>query len=330
MNTPLPPDHDDDLPGEAELAALYRKLPKSEPGPALDAAVLRAAAEALASGNEQSPTAATQPQRRSSRTRWLIPLSSAATLVLAAGLAWHMRSMPVAESAMTKAEAPQIAAPVSAPSVAAVPVASPPAAAPPSPPPPAQVGPAGVLSEVTHTAPPPAPQARVPERLVARSSVMKPKKAADKVAATDAVEDATVGRYASAHRAPPSPEPSQNYASANAFKVAAPPPAPEMSLPPPDQAAADSEAETSKVAAAPMAAPVPMAAVTPIAEMAPAAPDVTAKDARDTPVQELEKIRRLFAVHRDDEARTRLEAFQREHADQALPADLRARLSSKP
>ena len=48
MTTPLPPNDppsaDEPLPGEAELAALYRELPRSEPSSALDAAVLRAAA----------------------------------------------------------------------------------------------------------------------------------------------------------------------------------------------------------------------------------------------------------------------------------------------
>ena len=49
-----PPEPDEKLPDEAELAALYRQLPQSEPSPALDAAVLRAAAQALAPG-ESSP-----------------------------------------------------------------------------------------------------------------------------------------------------------------------------------------------------------------------------------------------------------------------------------
>jgi len=48
MTTPLPPQEPEKLPGETELAALYRKLPQAEPGPALDQAVLRAAAQALA------------------------------------------------------------------------------------------------------------------------------------------------------------------------------------------------------------------------------------------------------------------------------------------
>jgi Meckel syndrome type 1 protein len=119
MNTPLPPQEPEKLPGEAELAALYRKLPQAEPGPALDQAVLRAAAQAL--DEERAPIAT--PARR--RPRWPIAWGSAATLVLAAGLAWHMREMPeaaapavpdthtaAADRASTEnAEAPPMAAP---------------------------------------------------------------------------------------------------------------------------------------------------------------------------------------------------------------------------
>jgi len=90
MTTPLPPQEPEKLPGEAELAALYRKLPQAEPGPTLDRAVLRAASEALAN----DAASATHPVRR--RTRWPVALGSAAALVLVAGLAWRMRDMPSA------------------------------------------------------------------------------------------------------------------------------------------------------------------------------------------------------------------------------------------
>jgi hypothetical protein len=98
MTTPLPPQEPEKLPGEAELAALYRKLPQAEPGPALDQAVLRAAAQALADEGRQAP--AESPARR--RPRWPIAWGSAAALVLAAGLAWHMREMPEAAAPATQ------------------------------------------------------------------------------------------------------------------------------------------------------------------------------------------------------------------------------------
>jgi hypothetical protein len=77
MNPNTPPPHDDDLPGERELAALYARLPKAEPDAALDAAVLAQADRAV-------------PARRH-RARWPVALGSAAVLVLAAGLAWQLR-----------------------------------------------------------------------------------------------------------------------------------------------------------------------------------------------------------------------------------------------
>jgi Meckel syndrome type 1 protein len=98
MTTPLPPQEPEKLPGEAELAALYHKLPQAEPGPALDQAVLRAAAQALADEGRQAPAAA--PVHR--RPRWPIAWGSAAALVLAAGLAWHMREMPEAAAPATQ------------------------------------------------------------------------------------------------------------------------------------------------------------------------------------------------------------------------------------
>ncbi|EIL99819.1 hypothetical protein UUA_07864, partial [Rhodanobacter thiooxydans LCS2] len=134
MTTPLPPTDptapDDKLPGEAELAALYRQLPRSEPGPALDAAVLQAAAQALA--DDEHPL--TVERRRGPRERgdwvrpkyrplrdldaigveprrrlppWLLTLGSAASLVLVAGLAWHLHQRP----AVSVPAAPTSAAP---------------------------------------------------------------------------------------------------------------------------------------------------------------------------------------------------------------------------
>lgn len=109
MNTHRP--DDEPLPGEDELAALYRKLPRKEPGPALDAAVLRAAARAV-----ESDAPATKR-----RARWPVALGSAAVLVLAAGLGWRMRDMPAsappaAPAAVTVQESAQ--APAAAPAMA--------------------------------------------------------------------------------------------------------------------------------------------------------------------------------------------------------------------
>lgn len=150
MTTPLPPqgspEPDEKLPGEAELAALYRQLPQSEPGPALDAAVLRAAAQALATGEQPAllnerrksvrnpgdwvrPTAdsaarqTTTGASKRAGPRRLLALGSAASLLLAAGIAWHLHEQPASTYAPISPEsaAPAQAAPIAAPPVPAVP-----------------------------------------------------------------------------------------------------------------------------------------------------------------------------------------------------------------
>jgi Meckel syndrome type 1 protein len=104
MTTPHAPD-DERLPGEDELSSLYGRLPPIEPPTALDAAVRRAAAAAV------QPAAT--PRRRA---RWPVALSSAAALVVAAGLAWRMGQMPGKQDALHEAavrhEARTIAVPV--------------------------------------------------------------------------------------------------------------------------------------------------------------------------------------------------------------------------
>lgn len=122
MNPNTPPPHDDDLPDERELAALYARLPKAEPDPALDAAVLARAGRAASA-------------RR--RARWPVALGSAAVLVLAAGLAWQLRdSRPdvTATPPAPMAQRVESTGPASAPVQASAPVMlqeSVPAAAPP-------------------------------------------------------------------------------------------------------------------------------------------------------------------------------------------------------
>ena len=99
MTQTTPPTSDDDLPDERELAALYARLPKVEPDASLDAAVL---AEA---------TRAAQVKRR---PRWPVALASAAVLVLAVGVAWQVRDLQPAPSAIPAAAAPPPAAPAPA------------------------------------------------------------------------------------------------------------------------------------------------------------------------------------------------------------------------
>lgn len=108
MNPNKPPTNDDDLPDERELAALYARLPKSEPDSALDAAVLAQATRGL-------------PVRR--RPRWPVALGSAAVLVLAVGVAWQVRdthpeataTLPAPTSGKATSSAEQMVTPAPAP-----------------------------------------------------------------------------------------------------------------------------------------------------------------------------------------------------------------------
>ncbi len=323
MTNPLPPQDphapDEKLPGEAELAALYRQLPQNEPGPALDAAVLRAAAQALAPDEES----ATEPRERRRaarklgdwahpknpapstpaappaagnrrRPRWLIALGSAATLVLAAGLAWHMRGMPLPESASPSTSG---VAPTEVSAAAPAPRAAPPAAAMPS----------------AEPMPPPEPPRQSPPRMVMAQTHMPTAMASRKAAADKSAQRASSEGYATGRLAPPAqPAP------------AAPPTVLQESV-------SDSAARTAKPAMAEVAlsaadTPAAMAAAPAQAPATITADMTTAPNASDTPAQELDKIRQLLSQHHDDEARQRLTAFQRAHPHWQLPPELRAQL----
>ncbi|HEU4665301.1 MAG TPA: hypothetical protein VFS55_14830 [Dokdonella sp.] len=80
MSLPRDPDHDLDrllADDGGDLAALYRRLPKAEPPRRLDRSVIGAAARAV---HGHTPR----------RQRWLVGVGSAAGVVLAAGIAWHV------------------------------------------------------------------------------------------------------------------------------------------------------------------------------------------------------------------------------------------------
>jgi Meckel syndrome type 1 protein len=279
-------DHHDDepLPGEDELKALYRSLPRKEPTPALDEAVRRTAAEAV------------RPARAGRIPRWPVAAASAAVLVLAAGLSWRWYEQP--------SSVPQIPAQVEmregAPAPSA-PVAAPPAH-------PADTAPvaiAGHAAAPTAGAAPTtaqnAPRSQAAERPMAKARVMAP---------------ALATREATPAVAAPAP---MTITSQAAEPAPAPPPPAAMQAAPAPEVASEARADYSghavmvmKAAAAPMrAAPVI---------------DPTAANPTDTPAQELDKIRQLFAQQRRDEALKRLTAFQQVHPDLSLPDDLRAQL----
>jgi hypothetical protein len=92
-----------------ELGALYRRLPKAEPPRRLDRSILGEAARAV---HGYTPR----------RQRWLFGLGSAAGVVLAAGLAWHVGQDALRQETQLSAPAPAASAPA-APRSTYVPVA---------------------------------------------------------------------------------------------------------------------------------------------------------------------------------------------------------------
>lgn len=323
MTNPLPPQDphtpDEKLPGEADLAALYRQLPQNEPGPALDAAVLRAAAQALAP-DEESATAPRERRKAARklgdwthpknpapstpaalpaainrrRPRWLIALGSAATLVLAAGLAWHMRGMPLPESAQ--------------PSTSGVAPAEVSAAAPAL-----RAAPPGATMPSAEPTPPPEPPKQPPPRMLMAQSHMPPAMASRQAAADKSAQRESSEGYVSGALGPPAQ------------------PAPTVPPTTLQESVSDSAAKTAKPAMAEVAlsaadTPAAMAAAPAPAPAAVTADTATAPNASDTPAQEVDKIRQLFAQGRDDEARQRLTTFQHAHPHYQLPPELRAQL----
>ena len=359
MTVQLPPQEPDEmLPGEAELAALYRQLPKNEPGAALDAAVLQAAAQALASaesttvqatdrrklprergdwvrpkpdsaansGQPDPVTATPSFSRRKPGSRWLIALSSAATLVLVAGLAWRMRGMPsTATTSGTASYRPVVSSPVdmASPAAAAAPL-PPPASAPAA----QQVVAQEAVQPTEHVSVAAAPARLQAARTISANGVMKLRSTAP-----PSVEEATASAaapLADAGMSSTAKPVAENYSSEPVAKA----PVAEAAATAPDNQANRAEVAAAPVPAPPppppMLAPMPMQATAAAPMPAPAPPTVaektTAANPADTPAQELDKIQQLFAQGHDDEARQRLATFHQAHPQWELPAQLDAQL----
>lgn len=326
MTTPHAPD-DERLPGEDELSSLYRKLPTIEPPAALDAAVRRAAAEAV-----KPPVAV----RR--RTRWPVALSSAAALVIAAGLAWRMGQMPSKQDELREAAARHEAQTVTAqepPKAEHEPVATLSS-------PPAQMQ-AKIIAPPEPPKPPPHAHARV-EKVQERPQQMVrplPSEAVEEASSNPVPAPAPVPPPPPAPPAPPSPPEGLTGGRFDASTNATPSPAPapaiadkiaqvdralEQTSQQQQQAAPARQATQLPLRAAPKPAPVMPAPMAQEALPAQAPPVDLGFDKADTPEQELQKIRGLFSLNQRDDARKRLADFHRDHPDYELPADLRDQL----
>ena len=141
---------------ESELARLYRRLPQAEPDAKLDAAVLNLARAAV---EPQRVNALRHANHRHRRPWWLVGLSSAAGLVLAAGIAWQMQGMQQEPAEALRAPASATQAERDVIPITAITTPAPAPAA--VPPPPTSAAPAEAPSALgnavaTPPAPPPA------------------------------------------------------------------------------------------------------------------------------------------------------------------------------
>lgn len=117
-------------------AQLARHAPSGAPAPALDAAVLAAARAATAGDAPARPQRTPSRAAWSRRRRWPAITGVAASLALAAGIAWQLRPMPAAAPVQDEAPAPAATAfratrdVPPAPGLAAAPAATPATAVP--------------------------------------------------------------------------------------------------------------------------------------------------------------------------------------------------------
>jgi Meckel syndrome type 1 protein len=327
MTTPLPPHHDDDLPGEAELKALYDRLPSHEPGPALDAAVLRAAAAAVASDASQ----------RHMRRRWPVALGTAATLMLAAGLAWHMRKLPADTPAASPASAPavsqaradldaarsaQAARKLDDTAAQRAETAAMQARRSESARHSAAVANQATVAEDRRAYAPPALKAQSrarPSSAPVANGIAAPKPAAPVAPAPAPASEEQADRAAplrEAVSATPAPPPAP---------MAAPVPLPAMPAPPAPPAVTAQAAPAPQAASSSMALPTDAPSL--LMNLRAVQPEETMTPAM---AAELQAIRLLYAHGDTTAARARLDVFHREHPHAVLPPDLQRQLDTTP
>ena len=289
-----PPDPMPLDPEERALAARLARLgPHGEPSPSLDARVLAAAHAAHAAATAR---AARGPGWR--RARWPVGVGVAASVVLAAGIAWQMRPLP----------ALQFPAGASMPSGAAV----------------REAADTGAVADAAGPPPAPAPAGPPGETAVAAAPV-------DDMAATAAEPAATRDPAVAAKAlAPPMPAPESPvvFDTPAPVDVAAPPPPP----PAPPAAAAQPRQGTAARAASASAQMQPASPVFDAGAADAPEGDVPPATAASPEVRDawLARIRELAAAGRADEARASLAEFRRRYPGFAIPADLRALLPASP
>lgn len=268
-------------PLDAEERALRAQLPRlhgrGEPGPLLDASILSAAR-----------AAATKAPPRTRRRSWIMPLSVAATVTVAVGLAWRLQP-PDAAPAFEQAASEYAASEQAASEQAAVEYVRPDVAS-------------GVAAE-----PAAAPQAA---DAAARISRIEAAPAAPELVAP---ASAPVQRKARTHAVPPS-EPALVTQAAPMSAPAAPaPPAPPPPAPSVPRIATDSVASEAAMVAD---APAPLSAPKPVASAAPPTSQIAARAS----VQQAQVI----AAEKDAAARMARSKQAASQAARAAAADVQA------
>jgi hypothetical protein len=270
-------------PEERALAArLARRGPHGEPSPALDARVLAAAHAATMAGGARTAV------RR--RARWPLGVGVAASVVLAAGIAWQMRPSPAPPGHASVATAP------ATPAMRAI-----------------DAAPAPSDTDATATA----PAAAIATGTAAATSEAE---------ATATPANARTSPAAAKALASPPEEPRIVFNAPSAADVQAPPPAPPAPpapVAPPARAAAKPATPPQAQAALPVfdaaEADSPEGDVPPATAASPEVRDAW-----------LARIRELAVAGRVDEARASLSEFRRRYPAFAIPADLQPLLAPAP
>jgi cytoskeletal protein RodZ len=280
-------------PGD-KLERAYRGLAREEPPSALDASILEASRRAV---------------RRPSATRWAMPVSIAAVLMLAVGVTMHMQQEePGIETSM-----PRSAPPPAAPSAAPEPAQAP-------------------QREEETRAPKmqaPAPQLRR-DKLEQQRPLQKKVAPVEKPAADTRTREEPQGAPPTSPAAP-TPFPAQQNFAPGAAPPAAGAAAPSSSF---DMAPARAKVEPSPAPAAPAAPRAPAAPAAASAAKSLAAPAARPQAAEESaaadPEHELERIAKLRAQGRDAEADRALEQFRKRYPDYRIADAMWERVKPAP
>lgn len=301
-------------PRDPRLDGAYHDAATDEPPPAIDERIRAAARRAVAAGPQSLKARARAEVQRSWIARWRVPMSIAASVLVAVTLSYMVQDETIQKApidGLPRSTSPQAVA------VAPVEGAKAPVSAAAPTPDPAQVERAAKV-ESARAAAAVAPSANLHERAAVEQPPPAPAPAVSAPAGVD--RPAANGMLAK--------EAERRQAASDAAPPASPPP-------PARVAPADTQAAPAAAASAPppMAKPAPARSLAEPASrdrafadrpdrMAREAASVSAEPKARTPEEWLEELRRLKASGRTDELAKELAEFRKRFPDYKLPADL--------